>query len=143
MQDSYHLILFTLLFTLNNHHRGDYYYALLCHKKSSSTFLKRRGLSKRLSTIVSVKNCKERLTHSPLATSGVQTPSKLQHDKTQKWNVVWKWNFADMLIFMRCFTWNVLKPRRRPCKPRLIRNKSFILLGLLQLNYAIRRWSKK
>ena len=39
--------------------------------------LKRTGLSKGLSAIVAVKNCKKRLAHSPPITTGVQTPSKL------------------------------------------------------------------
>ena len=49
------------------------------------------GLSKRLSTIVATKkkkDYKQRLIHSPPTASGVQTPSKLSLEKTQKPNVI-------------------------------------------------------
>lgn len=35
----------------------------------------------------------------PSTTGGVKTPSKLSFDITQGPNVIWKWNFAQMIIF--------------------------------------------
>ena len=63
-----YLILFTAV--PNMHHD--------INMKNLSTFLKRTGLSKRLSTIVDEKkNCQQRVIHSPPTKSGLETPSKL------------------------------------------------------------------